>query len=390
MRTDFTIGRLLGIRIKIDWSWLLIFILVAWNLSTLFGEIHQTWSLTIRWGVALIGALLFFLSVLAHEMAHSLMAQRQGVPVRSITLFLFGGVSNIQREPPSPGAELLITIVGPITSIIIGILATTAGAALAPLGTELSLSDPTAMASQLSPVATVLLWLGPINVFLGLFNLIPGFPLDGGRLLRSLLWEITNNLRRATRLAAWVGQGFAWLMIIAGIAMVFGVSLPFFGSGLSGLWLVFIGWFLNGAARQSYRQVVVFDMLEDVPVDRLMRHNPLTVSATSSVADFVEEHLMETDQRAFPVTEGGELVGLVTLQDVRNSSRERWETTRVMDIMTPTAELLTLPPTEEADEALRKLQQQDVRQLPIVEDGQLIGLLRRRDILKFLQFQGAG
>jgi len=387
-RTGFTVGRFFGIRINIDWSWLLIFILIAWSLSALFGEIHANWSIALRWTIALVAALLFFASVLAHELAHSMMAQAQGVPVRSITLFLFGGVSNIQQEPPSPRAELLITIVGPITSIVIGLLVTFAGRALAPMSANLNLDDPTTLASQLSPLATMLLWLGPINIFLGLFNLIPGFPLDGGRLLRSLLWSITGNLRRATRWAARVGRIIAWLMIVTGIAMVFGLQVPFFGTGLSGLWLVFIGWFLNSAAVQSYQQVVVADILEDVPVVRLMHRDPPTVKPSLTVAALVEEHLMGSDERAFPVIENEALVGLVSLEDVRRVPQEQWESVPVADIMTPIEQLTIVSPAEDADEALQKLQQKDVRQLPVLDDGQLTGLLRRRDILRWLQLQG--
>jgi Zn-dependent protease/CBS domain-containing protein len=386
-RTGFTIGRFFGIRINVDWSWLLIFILVAWNLGSLFGNVHPDWARALRWSVALFAALLFFLSVLAHEMAHSLMARAQGIPVRSITLFLFGGVSNIQREPPSARAELLITIVGPITSIVIGLLVTAAGSALAPMA-DVSLGDPTAVAAQLSPLATVLLWLGPINIVLGLFNLIPGFPLDGGRLRRSLLWAVTDSLRRATRWASSVGQFIAWLMIIAGISMVFGVQIPFFGTGLGGLWLAFIGWFLNMAAAQSYRQVLITDILEDVPVSRLMQRDPPTVPDTITVADLVQDRLMGTDERAFPVVQNGNLEGLVSLQDVRRLDRNQWETRTVRDIMTPASDLVTLAPAEEADDALHKLQQRDVRQLPVLENGRLTGMLRRRDILRWLQLQG--
>lgn len=389
MRSGFTIGRIFGIKINIDWSWLLIFLLVTWNLSAVFGNIHPDWTTALQWGIALLAALLFFLSVLAHEMAHSLIARSQGVPVRSITLFLFGGVSNIQQEPPSPKAEFYITIVGPITSIIIGLLVTTAGSALTSPITEVSLGDPEAMASQLSPLATVLLWLGPINLVLGVFNLIPGFPLDGGRLLRSTLWAITGNLRRATRWATWVGQGVAWLMIITGIAMVFGLEVPFFGTGLGGLWLAFIGWFLNTAASQSYRKVVIDDILEDVPVSELMRRDPPTVSANSSIASLVHDHMMGTDEHAFPVIADGRMVGIVTLEDVRSTSRDDWEVLPVRNIMTPVDELSTLSPGEEASDALHELQRRDVRQLPVLEGDRLTGLLRRRDILKWLQLHGA-
>ncbi|MBK8904858.1 MAG: site-2 protease family protein [Anaerolineaceae bacterium] len=388
MNRGITIGRIFGIRINIDWSWLLIFALITWNLSTLFMETHPGWTLAAQWGLALVAAVLFFLSVLAHELAHSLMARAQGIPVLSITLFLFGGVSNIQREPPSPRAEFLITIVGPLTSIVLGGLLILVGSFALPTLSPEALNNPSGLAAQLSPLATILLWLGPVNLVLGVFNLIPGFPLDGGRLLRSLLWAITDNLRQATRWASWVGQGVAWLLIFAGIAMVFGLELPLFGTGLSGLWLVLIGWFLSTAAVQSYRQVVVQDILEDVPVSQLMRRNPPTVPGSVTIATLVHEHLMHSDEHAFPVVEDGRLLGLVTLEDVRKISRDQWETTLVRDVMTPAAALTTLSPPKDASEALQKLQQRDVRQLPVLENGRLAGLLRRRDILKWLQLQG--
>jgi Zn-dependent protease/CBS domain-containing protein len=324
-------------------------------------------------------------SVLAHELAHSVMARAQGVPVRSITLFLFGGVSNIQRHPPSPQAEFLITIVGPITSFVLGALfillsGVSAGAT--------NVANPVDMIAQLNPAATILIWLGSINILLAIFNLIPGFPLDGGRVLRSILWAITENLRHATRWASWVGQLVAWLFIAAGIAMVFGVRVPFFGTGfINGLWLAFIGWFLNSASAQSYQQIVVQDILEDVPVKRLMRPNPPTVLASSSVGSLVHEHIMGTDERAFPVFDEDRLVGLVTLEDVRKIKPNAWDTTTVGEIMTPSDNLIIVDVEEDAAEALNKLRQRDVRQLPVMHNGQLDGLLRRRDIIRWLQLQ---
>jgi Zn-dependent protease len=387
MRSGFTVGRLFGIEINIDWSWLLIFLLVTWNLNAVFGQMHSDWGVGLRWGMALVASLLFFGSVLAHELAHSLMAQAQGMSVRRITLFLFGGVSNIQRHPPTPRAEFLITIVGPITSIVLGVLFTwAAGISAGSLGP--AMTDPTDFIAQLGPVTTLLFWLGPINIVLGIFNLVPGFPLDGGRILRSILWSATGNLRRATRWASWVGQAVAWLMIVSGIAMIFGVTLPFFGSGfINGLWLAFIGWFLNSASVQSYRQVVIEDILEDVPVERMMRTNPPTVSPDASISSLVHDRVMGTDDHAFPVQENGRLVGLVTLEDIRGVSRDNWETTTVGQIMTPTEELVLVTADEEAEEALHKLQQRDVRQLPVLRAGELAGVLRRRDIVRWMQLQ---
>ena len=223
---------------------------------------------------------------------------------------------------------------------------------------------------------------------LAIFNLIPGFPLDGGRVLRSMLWAITNNLRRATRWASWVGQATTWLMIVGGISMIFGVQIPFFGTGfIGGLWLAFIGWFLNSASIQSYQQVVVQDMLEDVPVSRLMRPNPPTVPPDIPVSDLVHNHMMQTDDHAFPVIEQGVLAGLVTLEDVRGVSRSAWDTTTVRDIMTPANQLMTITAEEDAAETLNKLMERDVGQLPVVIENKLTGLLRRRDIIKWLQLQ---
>jgi Zn-dependent protease/CBS domain-containing protein len=388
MRSGFSIGRIFGINIRIDWSWLFIFFLVTWNLGTVFGQFHPNWGTALRWGIAVVAALLFFGSVLAHELAHSLVAKARGVPVRSITLFMFGGVANIQRDPDSPQAEFLVAILGPITSFVIGgILLWIAGIGTGPLA---DLSDPSKAIGQLSPLFTLLMWLGSVNVMVAIFNLIPGFPLDGGRVLRSILWAMTDSLRRATRWASGVGQAIAWLMIIGGISMAFGARIPFFGSGFTnGLWLAFIGWFLNNASAQSYRKIVVQDILEGVPVKRMMRSGPPTCSPDCSVKRLVHEHIMGTDDQSFPVLDNSRLMGIVTLQDVRSLSRDAWDTTTVREIMTPADQLTVVSSEEDAAEALNKLAQRDVRQLPVLEGKgkELVGLLRRRDIIKWLQLE---
>jgi Zn-dependent protease/CBS domain-containing protein len=384
MRSGFRIGRIFGIDIRVDWSWLLIFALVTWNLSNLFSQSHSGWTPTLVWGLSILAALLFFASVLGHELAHSLVAKSQGVPVRNITLFMFGGVSNIQRDPESAGGEFWMALVGPLTSLVLGgILLLIGGSAAGPIGGSTNASQ---IVARLGPLATMVLWLGSINVTLGIFNLIPGFPLDGGRVLRSILWAISGNLRRATRWAAGVGQLIAWAMILAGIGMAFGLKIPYFGTGLAGgLWLAFIGWFLNTASTQSYQQLVVHDILEQVTVERIMRANPPTVPINSSVSELVHDHVMGTDDYGFPALDGGHLAGIVTLDDVRKVTRDKWDTVRVREIMTPTSQLLTVSPDEDAAEALDKLTQNDVRQLPVVRGGELLGLLRRRDIVKWLQ-----
>jgi Zn-dependent protease/CBS domain-containing protein len=380
----FRMGRIFGIDIRIDWSWLFIFVLVTWNLATVFDQVHTDWGAGLTWSTAVVAALLFFASVLAHELAHSLVARAQGVPVRSITLFLFGGVSSIERDPSSARNEFVMAFVGPLTSIVIGIVLLLIASAGAGAVTA-SITDPTQTIAALNPLTTLLMWLGSVNVFVGLFNLIPGFPLDGGRVVRSILWAVTDNLRNATRWASALGQFIAWLMIIAGIAMVFGVQIPFFGTGLGGLWLAFIGWFLNTASAQSYRQLIIQDILEGVAVSGMMRSDPPTVAPNASVSSLVHDYIMGHDDRAFPVVEDGRLVGLATLEDVRHTSRETWEAATVREIMTPADELVTVRPEEDAAEALNKLTARNVGQLPVTQEGRLLGLLRRRDLVNWLQ-----
>lgn len=386
----FRIGRLYGINIRVDWSWLIIVALITWNLNMVFGQVHPSWGQGMRWGLAGVAALLFFASVLAHELAHSLVARAQGIPVRNITLFLFGGVANIQREPSSPKNEFVMAAAGPFISFLIGaVLLLVAASSITAAG---GLSNPGQLITNLSPASTILLWLGSINIILAIFNLIPGFPLDGGRVLRSILWGITNNLRQATRWAAYIGQGIAWMMIVAGIAMAFGMRIPLLGTGLiNGVWLAFIGWFLNGASAQSYQQVAIQDILEGVPVSRLMRRDPPTVGPDCVIADLVHTHLMDSDDQAFPVLEDGWLVGIVTLDDVRRAPRNEWERTTVRDVMTPRARLVTIAPEEDASDAMDKLVQRDIRQLPVISgaratgSAELLGLLRRADIMRWLQ-----
>ncbi len=387
MRRGFLLGELFGIRIRVDWSWLVIFFLTSWNLATAFGNIHSGWGTVMRWGVAIVAALLFFASVLAHEMAHSLVAKARDVPVNSITLHLFGGVSNIEREPDSPNVEFLMAIVGPATSIGLGLILLLILSLTMQLP-QADLSNPKQAFSQLGAVSTLALWLGSVNIMVGLFNLIPGFPLDGGRVLRAIFWALTDNLRRATKWVSWIGRGIAWLMILSGISMTFGANIPLLGGGLAdGLWLAFIGWFLHNAATQSYQRLIVREALEELSVGELMRQEPPLVEPTCTVADLVHNRIMQSDDYAFPVMEDEHLVGLVTLDDVRAVNRETWSDKRVRDIMTPAAELMTAAPNDNVRDALDNLARKDVRQLPVVQNGLLQGLLRRRDILKWLQLE---
>jgi Zn-dependent protease/CBS domain-containing protein len=381
----FRIGSLFGIDLRVDWSWVFIFVLMTWNLVAVFARWHPAWSPALDATVALAASIVFFGCILLHELAHSVVAMGYGLRVRSITLFLFGGVSNIEREPPSASAEFFIAIVGPLTSIVLGV----GFLAVASLVTPMSMSSPETTWSalgELGPLATLLAWLGPVNVMIGLFNLIPGFPLDGGRVLRSLVWSLTGDLRVATRAASATGQGIGWLFIASGIAMAFGARIPFFGTGLaSGIWLTFIGWFLHGAAVQATTRLALDDAFAGMTVEQLMvRHGPI-VTPDLPVAALVQEHLMAGDDRAVPVVREGELLGLVSIGDVRTLPAGLWATTPVRSIMCPVEALSMTSPHEPLVQAFEKLARGDVDQLPVVLNGTLVGMLRRRDITRWLE-----
>jgi len=387
MRSGIHIGKIFGIKINIDWSWFLIFALISWSLASTFGLAHPDWGKALQWGVAVSAALLFFSSILAHELAHAVVARYMGVPVHNITLFLFGGISNIQREPRSPFAEFAITIVGPITSFVLGSAFLVMGVGSFAINNAV-FADLALALSQIGPIGSIFLWLGATNILIAIFNLIPGFPLDGGRIVRSALWAVTNNLAKATRWVSILGQIVAWSLILAGITMMFGVSISFLGTGfLNGLWVMLIGWFLQTAAVQSYRRVVIQDVLGNVPVKHMMFTDVPIVDAGLSVQILIDNYIMKMDNRAYIVFENGQMVGLVTIDDVRKVDKEAHPQTAIRNIMTPSKELIVVAPEEDAFAAFERLQIKDIRQLPVVSGEKIVGLLRRKDIIRWLQLQ---
>ena len=387
MRSGFSVGRIFGIDITIDWSWSLIFLLLVWYLGgAVFAQAGL--GLAQTWGLALVAALLFFASVLAHEVVHALVARAQGLPVRNITLFLFGGVATIQREPTSPRGEVLLALVGPLTSLVLGALVLWWGqVSTGLLGTGAAAPG---FLVPLSPLSVLLLWLGQINLALGLFNLLPGFPLDGGRVLRALLWAGTHNLRTATRWASWAGQASGWLLIGAGLVMLVGLGLPFVGAGLlSGVWLVVLGSFLRNAAIHSYRRVVVHDVLTGVPVAGLMHAAVPPIPADMTVSDLVHGRMLGTEEQTVPVSQDGEhLAGVVSVDAVRQVPRAAWASTPVRAIMTPLERVAMVTPQDDAGVTLDDLASREVDQVPVVENGRLVGVLARRDIQRWLELHG--
>lgn len=380
--------RLFGIEVYLDWSIIIVFGLITASLGLgLIPTWHPELSPMVTIGMALVAAVLFILSVLIHEFSHALVGRTQGMTVRRITLFVFGGMAHLESEASTWKGEFWMTIVGPLTSLALGVGFLFLGGLLAKPGV-LRAGNPEELMAALSPVDTLLLWLGTINILLALFNMIPGFPLDGGRVLRALLWGGTGSFYKATRWATWGGRAFAALLISAGVAMMLGVRLPLFGTGLiSGLWLAFIGWFLHNAAVMTYRQLKMRRVLQDVPVSRLLRSGVIRVPASISVQELVDQYVLgHGDQRAWAVERDGRLVGLITLHDVRAVDRGARSRTSVAETMTPWDRLQTTTPEDDAGMAFEQLSKKGVGQLPVVKNGELVGLLRREELMHWIHW----
>ena len=382
--------RIFGIEVYLDWSLLVIFTLITVSLGLgVFPAWHPDWPAAYSLAVGVVAAVLFLASILIHELSHSVVGRARGMVIRRITLFIFGGMAHLESEPPDWKSEFWMAIAGPIASVVLGILFITLGTVIA--GPEaIDPDDPVGTMEQLGALATIFFWLGPINILLAIFNMVPGFPLDGGRVLRSLLWGASGNMTSATRWASFGGRAFAWLLIMAGIAMILGIHVPPFGAGLiPGLWLCLIGWFLHNAAMNSFRDVQVRGLLEDVKVAQLMQRDLLNVPDTLDLQTLVDHHVLAAgDQRAWPVEHNGRLVGLITLNDVRRVPRTAWSHTRVGEAMTPLASLVTTAPGESAAKALEKLAGTGVNQLPVMETDALVGLLRREELIRWVSWSG--
>lgn len=389
MNRGFHLGSIGGIEIVLDWSLLIIFSLVVFSLAAgLLPAWHPDWSVGMIWLVALVAAVLFLASILVHELSHALVGRALGIDVRRITLFVFGGMAMVERDPHTWRAEFWMAVVGPVTSLAIGIACLAAGTAMAE-NVGFDPDDPLGSLATLGPLATIVLWLGPLNIMLAIFNLVPGFPLDGGRVLRALLWGLTGDIYRATRWASALGRAFGLLLLTFGIGMFLGLRVPFFGAGvLNGLWLMLIGWFLHNAALFSYRQLLVQRSLEGVPVSRLMVADVATVDPDLPVTTLIDDYLIAHEQGSFPVVRQGRLLGLVGFEQVRKLPAEARPGKRVADIMIPADDLAVVAPDVAVAEAIGKIAAPAMDPLPVVADGHVRGLLRHEDILKWLALRG--
>jgi Zn-dependent protease/predicted transcriptional regulator len=389
MRSSLWLGRIAGITIGLHWSVLFLLFLVISNLgAATFPAWHPDWSPGLVWATAAAAAVLLLVSILVHELAHAVVGRLNGIPIGSITLFAFGGVTDIEREPPSARSEGVMALVGPLTSILIGVLATAVSGAFAGWGGVIS-ADPAAVARRMPPLITLLAWIGPVNLMLGVFNLVPAFPLDGGRVLRALLWKASGDLHQATRWASWSGRAIAVALMAVGVLMAFGARFPYFGTGVGGLWLTLIGWFLFTAAAASYRQLIVRDLLEDVPVTRLLRRIE-PVSAELDLDALVFARLLPGIDPAVPVERDGRLAGIITLADVRRIPREGWAAHRVGEVMTPAERLHVLDAHADLYTTLTTMARTGVAQLPVIDDGSFLGLVTRADIARWVSVQAGG
>jgi Zn-dependent protease/CBS domain-containing protein len=363
--TSWRVGRIAGIEVRIDSSWAVIALLITYSmylrLSVLYPELSGGGAV----GLAILSAVLFFGSVLVHELAHALVAQARGIRVLDITLFLFGGATRARVESRGPGDEFLIALVGPLTS---GLLAALFGI-VAGLGRDV-LS---------TPLAGTFGYLAWTNLLLAAFNLVPGFPLDGGRLLRSAIWKATGSLARATRIASVSGQGVGWLLVAAGVAFLLAGDLA------GGIWFAFIGWFLVQAARSSYQDLQLQQLLRGVEAEDVMAGDLRRIPPELSLQDAVDDYFMRYDHGAFPVEEHGRTVGLLTLRGVRRVPREQWPTRRVRDHMVPLSDQVVVAPEARMDGVLGKLQDSEANRVLVVEHGEVVGIITPSDLTRWLR-----
>jgi Zn-dependent protease len=363
-RHNIPLGRILGIPIGLDYSWFVIFGLLTWMLAgSYYPAEFKNWPPLMYWLVGAATTLMLFVSVLLHELGHSVVALRYNIPVRSITLFLFGGVAQIGAEPPSAVAEFLIAIAGPLVSLT--------------LAAVFYAVEP--LVAGMEPLLGLVKYLAYINLALVLFNLIPGYPLDGGRVFRAIVWAITKNMRRATLIAANVGRFFAMVFIFVGVWQMFSGN---FGGGL---WIAVIGWFLDNAASAQVHQVMFQGLLVGHRVSQAMNTQCASVLGSLTLQDLVDKHILTSGQRCFLVNRSDDTVGLMTLHRIKEVPRSEWVTTSAAQVMLPWEELKRVDPDAELWAALQEMDRDGVNQMPVTRDHKVIGMLSREDVITFLR-----
>jgi Zn-dependent protease/predicted transcriptional regulator len=368
MESHIKLGRIFGVKIELHYTWVVIAVLITFSLAARFEALHPDWSSGTIWITAIVTSLLFFASIVTHELSHVMVARRSKLPVHGITLFALGGMAHMGKDASDARTEFWMGIVGPITSALIGFLCLGAARAL----------GWTAVAEPGMPLMAMLVWLGVINILLAVFNMIPGFPMDGGRVLRAALWWKTGNMVWASRVASRTGEFVAYVFIVIGI-------IGFFrGLGFGGLWIAFIGWFLLNAARASYSQVEIGERLRGVRVADMMTRDCPVVDGRSNLQTFVDDYLLRSGRRCYLIVEDGAAAGLITPNEVRSVERPRWPYTTVNDVMIPMDRMKTVSPEMPVSEALEILGRANINQLPVTSRGQLEGIISRDHIIQFL------
>ena len=378
-----------GIPFRLHWSWFLAVFLIAWTLAA--GFFPQTLPEygadgAVYWGLGLLAALGLFVSVLLHELGHAFLARRFGVPVRGIRLFVFGGVAELGSEQKKPSHEILIALGGPAVTVALGVLYSvglgliTAGGGVGWDATEgvLRLQGGTLPAAG---VAALLYYLGMINTAVLVLNLVPAFPLDGGRVLRGVVWSVTGNYLTSTRIAGGVGIAFSWLLFVGGFLTAFRGNL------LGGVWLFFLGTFLQNAAQSSVAYAQFQQLLGGVRVAEMMRRQPVTVEAGRTLREVADQFFLRYPYKAYPVVHDGEFVGMLTLRALQETGRDRWEVVRAGDLAGGRGPVPVVHPQEPVLQALRKLAESGQSRLPVVEDGMLVGLLCGRDVMDLMEIR---
>jgi Zn-dependent protease/predicted transcriptional regulator len=369
MKAHIKLGRIFGVKIGLHYSWFIIALLVMFSLAGQFYITNPDWGMSLIWISAITTSLLFFVALLAHELSHAIVARARGLPVHGVTLFALGGVAETEKDSADAETEFLVGVVGPITSAVIGIIC---------LSFAWIIGWVPFTTAQ-TPLVAIMIWLGYINIALALFNMIPGFPLDGGRVLRALIWWSTGDVTHSTRIAAGVGQFFAFGLMIFGLFRFFG------GAGLGGLWLVFIGWFLLDAARASYAQIEINEMFSDVRVGDAMARDCMVIDGRLNLQTFVDDVLTRTGRRCFVVGEKGHITGLVTPHEIKKVERHLWPYITVNDVMRRMSEVRTIAPNAPITDALEVMGREDLNQLPVTNEGRLEGIVSRGNILSLLQ-----
>ena len=375
MGGSLRLGRIFGIEIGLHYTWFIIFALVTFSF---FSEFQAAdYSLAISLVMGLVASFLIFVSVVAHELAHSVVAIRNGIPVRSITLFILGGVANIAREAERPKTEMLMAIAGPSCSLVIGLAS---GAAW--FATGGNHQDATAFHD-------LLFWIAALNLLLGVFNLLPGFPMDGGRVLRSMLWQTTRDYKRATHIASVCGQVIGWLMVGAGVAMIaaYVVREDGFFDIFDGIYFIIMGWFLSSVAAGSYRQVVWRETMKGITASSAMVGDFMTIPPDVSLMQLVRDYIQPNRYRSFVVATDGRFQGVVDIENIRKVPQNRWDMTTAASAMTPANKVVTAYPEEEGISVAEKMEEYRLDGIPVVKDGVVIGLVTRNSLARVMQMR---